>query len=134
MLLPANDPQTRLAALDAAWASMRGRTKAPREAFDLLASASEVHPVVVDGAIVGAVIVTGAEVHACVLPAAFGRWMGRQALQVVRDLVARHGRATTSVQKHCYAGVKFVQRLGFREIRREGDVIRYELVGAAHGV
>lgn len=81
------------------------------EQFRAALAGAEVHPVTVDGNTAGAVIVQGAEVHACVLPWACGRWMSRAMLRVLDDVIARHGRAETSATTE--AGRKFVQRLGF---------------------
>ena len=134
MLSLASDPQTRRAALDAAWQSLQDRTSAPRSAFDEATAGATVHAVEIDGRISGALVVIGAELHACVKPGAFGRWLHRPALRVLRDVVDAYGRATTSVQAHCGAGVQFVQRLGFREVGRDGGVIRYELREVPHGV
>lgn len=134
MLLPTADPQIRRAALDAAWESLQGRTSAQRAAFDAVTGGAEVHAVEVDGAIQGALVVIGNEIHACVKPAAFGRWLHRPALRVLRGVVSAYGHAVTSVQSHCGEGVRFVQRLGFKEVCHDGGVIRYELREVPHGV
>jgi hypothetical protein len=134
MLLPTSDPNARAAALDAAWESLQDRTGFPREAFDAAARDAVVRPIQIEGKIVGALISIGPEIHACVKPAGFGRWMHKQALGVLRDIVRSHGRATTSVQERCVAGVEFVSRLGFRETGRSSGVISYELRGVNHGV
>lgn len=133
MLTLAADPESRRSALDAAWESLQSRTTAPRAAFDALTAGATVHAVKVDGAIQGALVVIGPEVHACVKPAAFGRWLQRPALRVLRDIVKAYGAATTSVQAHCGDGVRFVQALGFREVDQHGGVIRYELREVPHG-
>jgi GNAT superfamily N-acetyltransferase len=86
----------------------------PGIAFDAFASALEgadLHPVCVDGKCVGALIVKGCEIHASVLPEARGRWVSRQLLRVLVDVVRKHGRAETSATTP--DGVAFVQRLGF---------------------
>jgi len=72
---------------------------------------SEVTPVYVDGACVGAIIVNGFEIHASVLPHVKGRWMKKQTLRVLLDVVRKHGKATTSATTE--EGVAFVKRLGF---------------------
>ncbi len=127
------DPQTRRAALDAAWASVQSRTDATRAEFDALTDAAAVHPVVVAGQIHGALIVIGAEIHACVVPAAFGLWLHRPALRVLRDIVATYGRATTSVQTGCEAGARFVARLGFVPTSADGAAVRYEIAEVKYG-
>lgn len=81
------------------------------EAFRAELEACEVHPVLVDGEPVGAVVVKGPEIHACVLPKARGRWFSRQYARLLAATIAKHGRATTSATTE--DGRRFVERLGF---------------------
>lgn len=73
----------------------------------------DVHPVTVGGAVVGAVLVNGPEIHACVKREACGRWMSRRLLGVLDQVVKRYGFAVTSATTD--DGVRFVQRLGFTQ-------------------
>jgi GNAT superfamily N-acetyltransferase len=71
----------------------------------------EVHPVLVRGRLCGAVLVRGPEIHACVLPAARGRWFGREQASLLNRVIEEHGEATTSATTE--EGRLFVERLGF---------------------
>lgn len=86
---------------------------------------AEVHDVTVDGKDVGAILVIGAEIHACILPEGFGRWCNRRAVRVLNDVIKRHGYATTSVSDGNESGMRFVERFGFRLIETVGAVRRY---------
>lgn len=83
------------------------------EAFADALAGAQVHPVSVDGECVGAVIVRGCEIHACVLPSARGRWFGRAQAAILDGVLKKHGVASTSATTA--QGVAFVQRLGFRQ-------------------
>lgn len=72
-----------------------------------------IHPVYVDGACVGAVIVDRHEVHACIIPEARGRWFGKAQARILRGILDRFGVASTAATTA--AGVEFVKRLGFRQ-------------------
>jgi NAD(P)H-nitrite reductase large subunit len=72
---------------------------------------AKVTPVHVDGKCMGAIIARGNEIHASVLPEAKGRWMTKQALRVLLDVIKEHGMATTYATTD--EGVRFVKRLGF---------------------
>lgn len=86
--------------------------------FDAFAAALRdwaCHPVRVDSALVGAVLVNGPEIHACIQPAGFGRWLSRPLLRLVDAAMQRFGYALT--QAATPAGRRFVERLGFRPTR-----------------
>lgn len=109
-------------ALRVAYESAEARM--PGVGFDAFAQAledAEVHPVKVAGECVGAVIVKGNEIHACVLPEASGRWFTRREARVLNDVIDRYGFATTTATTP--AGVEFVRRLGFT---RCGDIWKKE--------
>lgn len=106
-------------ALRAAWRSVASRFPVDWEQFEQGCNGWEVNPVVVGGEVAGAVLVRGAEVHACVLPFAHGKWMGRRELRLINRLIDEHGYAQTRVTTQ--AGEEFVKRLGFE---RDGDVFR----------
>ena len=119
-------------ALDAAFASLAPRSQATRAEFDSVASLAEVHPVKVDGVIAGAVLVIGSEIHACILPHSFGRWLTRPVLRVLDGVIAKHGRATTRVTEGCTAGLGFVRRLGFTLTGAAGGTLTFQKVN--HGL
>lgn len=75
---------------------------------------SEVVPVVVDGKCAGAVVISGPEMHACVMPWACGRWMSRRLLSLMGRVIGEHGRVITFATTE--AGERFVQRLGFERM------------------
>jgi len=113
-------------ALRAAWESCRDRWPVEYEQFAEAMRGWDVEPVEVGGRIVGAVLMRGPEIHACIKPEGFGLWLSRRVLRdtLVR-LVAEHGRAETSVATGNAAGEAFVQRLGFVESGRANGVTRY---------
>lgn len=118
--------ELRHSALHAAWESCRDRWPVEYEQFAEAMQGWDVEPVQVDGHVVGAVLMRGPEIHACIKPEGFGRWLSRRVLRdtLVR-LVAEHGRAETSVATGNAAGEAFVQRLGFVESGRANGVTRY---------
>ncbi len=81
----------------------------------------EVHPVEVAGETAGAIVVRGAEVHACVMPWAHGRWFNKAMAGILNSVIRRHGYAYTTATTE--AGRRFVQRLGFKP---SGDGYRKE--------
>jgi GNAT superfamily N-acetyltransferase len=98
--------------LQAAFESVKPRAPALRfDDFEEFVRGAEVHPAVVDGEVVGALIVKGPEIHACVLPKAKGRWGSKRLLSVLHRVIRTHGYATTSATTA--DGVAFVRRLGF---------------------
>ena len=102
------------AAVKAAYNSASARM--PGVSLDDFASAVEkadVHPVCVRGECVGAVIVIGCEIHACILESARGLWFGRKHAQILRAVLQKYGVAATRATTE--QGVQFVQRLGFRQ-------------------
>ena len=101
-------------------------------AFERSLAAWEVIPVQVDGQLVGAILRSGPELHACVRPQGFGRWLGRRHLRLVQDAIDRHGCCTTSVMAGNRTGMEFVSRLGFVRTGEQGGVIFYRK-GGNHG-
>jgi hypothetical protein len=81
--------------------------------FRTAVGAMEVHPIVIAGETAGAMIVSGCDVHACVLPWAHGKWFGRPQMRILNSVIHRHGFARTSATTE--AGRKFVERLGFEQ-------------------
>jgi hypothetical protein len=111
-------------AITAAYMSAQARMGAVTlDEFRAAVKDCAVHPVSVQGKIAGAVIVNGAEVHACILPWAHKRWFGRGQARILNDIIAKHGYATTSATTA--AGREFVERLGFK---RAGQGYRKEVM------
>ena len=113
--------------LQIALASLQSRAPHITEAAftDALADAV-VHPVDVDGRPVGAVIVKGPEIHACIACDVRGLWMSKWLLRLLGDVVRKHGHAITRATTD--EGRQFVQRLGF--VRRGDSWV----MGANHGL
>lgn len=108
---------SRAACLRAAFHSAQDRLP-PGSSFEAFAAALgqwQCHPVHVDTDLVGAVLVNGPEIHACITPRGFGRWLSRPLLRLVDAAVDRFGYALT--QAATPAGRRFVERLGFRATR-----------------
>jgi len=117
-----NDP------LRAAYASLTGRADATFEQFRSAVAAWDVVPVTVTGKLAGAVLINGAELHACILPAFFGRWLTRAVLrQTLHQVLAHHGHAITRTTSGNDAGHAFVARLGFHKICDADGVATYRL-------
>lgn len=95
-------------------------------AFSSAADGAECVPVEVDGRCVGAILVRGSEIHACIDPAGHGRWCGKPALRLLARVIAEHGRATTRVLATATAGLHFVARMGFKPVGRDGDALIFE--------
>lgn len=99
---------------------MLGRWDVSFSDFARLVEGWDVHPVRLDGRTVGAVLVKGPEIHACIA-SGFGRWFRREQAAILNAVIDRYGYAQT--QATTQAGIRFVQRLGFK---RHGDSFRRE--------
>ncbi len=85
-------------------------------------------PVMVRGAVAGAVLTHGAEIHACVLPFAHKRWISKGLIAGTLDRVLReNGHAVTHVAEGNETGHAFVRRWGFEEVKRENGIVEYRL-------
>ena len=105
--------------IEAAWLSLVDRFPVSFEVFSAACEAVEVFPVVVDAELAGALLVKGAEIHACILPQFKGRWLTRKELRVMDAVIEKHGYAQTSATTA--EGEYFVKRLGFEQ---HGDTFR----------
>lgn len=115
------------AALAAALRSVQARAPwVTADAFAQLTSGAECIPVTVDGEVVGAVLVIGSEVHACIEDRGHGRWFGKWALRLLDRIQREHGRATTRVMATSAPGLEFVKRLGFRQVGANGETLAFE--------
>lgn len=84
---------------------------------------------VVDGSVIGAVLVFGDEVHIGVTRPCFLRPLIRQ---VIGEQVKRYGRSFTKVRESHAIGHRFVQRIGFKPIKTESGLVHYELKDINH--
>ncbi len=97
--------------VEAAWLSLAGRVSITLEEFISKVSNMEMHPVFVGKQIAGALFVSAAEIHACILPEYKGRWLSRKELRVMNSVIKKHGYAQSSATTE--QGKAFLQRLGF---------------------
>lgn len=79
---------------------------------------------VVDGSVIGAVLVSGPEVHVGVTRPCFLRPLIRD---VIGDQLRKFGKSITKVRESHSVGHKFVQRIGFKPIKTEDGLVHYEL-------
>ncbi|MCA8331891.1 hypothetical protein [Burkholderia cepacia] len=87
------------------------------ERFDL-------RPVSSGADVVGVVAVDGPEIHIAVLPAGRRVWASRLFIrQELGGVIARHGRAVTTVRASNVAGLNFCTRLGFRRTSEVDGVV-----------
>lgn len=83
----------------------------------------------INGAVV---MIRGAEMHVGAIQEARGRWFGPRAIALMSDVLHRHGRVETQVQKEHTPGHAFARRLGFEQVGENGAAIRYELRKLRH--
>ena len=81
----------------------------------------------------GFVMLQGNEIHAHRLPEFKGRWgyIG-DIKKVIEPLIDQYGYVKTKVMANNATGQKFVQRLGFKEIERDAQVVHYRLERLTH--
>lgn len=108
-------------AILAAYESAEGRLRGMSFTEFLQAISNwDVLPVKVDGEIVGAVLMNGPEIHACIKPKGFKKWLTKSVLRkTVYRLVKEHGKAVTRVEEGNVLGEHFVSRLGFKKEGQE---------------
>lgn len=120
-------------ALRVAWESCRDRFPVPFEKFCCAVIGWEAVPVYVDRALIGAVLLNGPELHACIKPDGFGRWLSKRVLRdTLGATLKRHGYAITKVQEGNAIGEFFVRRLGFALVSVHDGIATYRLE-ATHG-
>ena len=84
----------------------------------------ELHPVVHGGDVVGVVAIDGPEIHIAVLPGGRRVWASRSFIrQELGGVIARHGRAQTTVRASNVVGLNFCSRLGFRRTAQVDGVV-----------
>lgn len=98
------------------------------EAFTANLHKYEFLPLTVEGACVGAVMCSGCEVHAAVLPQARGRWFTKRVARWLRALLQLHGKLTTKVLINHAPGHAFAARLGFTQVRCDANLVHYEVL------
>lgn len=119
--------------LRAAWESFHDRMPVPFETFCEAVAGWDVLPVCVGGQVVGAVLQKGPELHACIKPEGFGRWLSKRVLRDTIDAtLKRYGHVITKVQDGNAIGDIFVRRLGFVQVSVSDGIVTYRLE-ATHG-
>lgn len=83
------------------------------EEFKKLVIEWDIFPVIVDDMVVGAILTNGPEIHACIKPIGFGRWLLKKELLILNSIIDKYGFAITKVKKGNSIGRSFVERLGF---------------------
>ena len=117
-----DEGSNRLIALRAAYLSTKDRITLSEEEFIKAVEEWEVIPV--KG---GAVLIKEEQIHACILPEAFGRWITKGLIRkTLGEVLRKHGRAITGTDTK--AGERFVERLGFRKIEEKEGICIWELV------
>jgi hypothetical protein len=117
-------------ALYAAWESCRDRWPIGYGEFAKAMQGWSVEPVRVDGRIVGAMLMRGAEIHVGVKDDGKRRWATRRFLRATLGKTVRaHGRAVTAVMHDNERGQAFVQRLGFVPVGTLPKAILFEYRG-----
>ena len=114
-------------AIAVAYESARERLGISLARFTEIIKDWEVVPVTVNSCIVGAILVNGPEIHACVTTEARGRWLKRGMLQILADIVKKHGYARTAMTAGNEAGRKFVEHFGFELIETKDGIETWEL-------
>lgn len=120
-------------ALEAAYESAKERMHLSRDDFMATFGTWRVRPVKVRGELVGAVLVGGNQIHACIKPRGFRRWLTKGVLKdTLLAVITEHGRAITSVSKDNEIGHRFVAGLGFKPVSEADGVTWYEVTNNGH--
>ncbi len=99
--------------LRTAWESVNERHPCSFEEFAASAKGAQVIDIFYKGKDVGAFLILGPEIHACVKSEAHGAWFKRAGFAVIQQVIDRHGYAQTRMTAGNATGDKFVTRLGF---------------------
>lgn len=104
-------------ALQAAFDSMQTRLPSfvSYSLFKRLTKEWEVYPVKVNKIIIGALLIDGAEIHACIKPEGFNYWFNKAMLTILNNIIKEYGFALTRVAEGNEVGIAFVERLGFHK-------------------
>lgn len=120
-------------ALEAAYESAKDRMRLSKDDFLHAFGSWHVRPVRVSGEIVGAVLIGGNQIHACIQPKGFRRWLTKGVLrETLLKVIEEHGSAITSVGKGNEIGHRFVAGLGFKPVSEADGVTWYEVRKNGH--
>ena len=70
----------------------------------------EVVPQLVDGKVCGAALINGPEIHFCIMPWAFGRWVTKKTFRLLNSIIDKHGEVITHANTD--DGKRFVESFG----------------------
>lgn len=112
----------------AAWESCKDRLPVTFNAFEEATRGWDATPVYASGCLVGAILQNGPEIHACIKPEGFGKWLSKRVLrETIGATVNMYGRAITKVQEGNTTGDAFVRRLGFSPVSTVDGIVTYEV-------
>jgi ribosomal protein S18 acetylase RimI-like enzyme len=84
----------------------------------------------VNGDCAGALMCKDHEIHACILPKYFNKWLSKKVWRsVFVDRLNKYGYLQTGVTANNEIGKRFVERCGFKEYDRFANVVIYRLGG-----
>jgi hypothetical protein len=109
-----------------AHASIHGRSSMTFDEFLTYFGGWKCIPVDVESHPVGALLVNGPEIHACINKG-YGRWATKPLVRELERIKQEHGKAVTSVANGNRIGEQFVERLGFAKVRETDAVTYYEV-------
>ena len=84
----------------------------------------------VKGECAGALMCKDHEIHACILPKYFNKWLSKKVWRsVFVERLNKYGYLQTGILQGNDIGRKFVERCGFKEYDRFANVVIYRLSG-----
>lgn len=84
----------------------------------------------VKGEAAGALMCKEHEIHACILPKYFNKWLSKKVWRsVFVERLNKYGYLQTGITQDNGIGRKFVERCGFKEYDRFANVVIYRLGG-----
>ncbi len=117
---------SRIEALRALHESLAQRSSLPLEAFMEYLKDFDIHPVMDQDEIIGAVMTKGNEIHVGITRTPQGAHL-RELRDILCGIIMRHGTARTAVMHDNIAGMEFCRRIGFEETHRDERGVHFEL-------
>lgn len=119
-------------AMLAAYESCKDRFDKPItfDEFSAMFADWECISVEVKGECAGALMCKEHEIHACILPKYFNKWLSKKVWRsVFVERLNKYGYLQTGIKQGNDIGRKFVERCGFKEYDRFANVVIYRLGG-----
>ena len=114
--------------LSAVYESAKDRMEISETQFRLFFAEWEQHPIYIGGEIGGAILCRGPEIHACILPKFYQKWLSKGLLRkFLIDRLCVYGFLRTAVRCGNIKGHNFVTRLGFLPSSLDGENQIYTL-------